>query len=441
MADMRHPGNRLSEDAHFHYQYDQYGNLNQKISKRDAGEVHHYRYDRSHRLVSYICYQDGEALRGGRYCYDPLGRRIGKQLMHRDQPKHISWFGWDGDKLVLTERDGTRIHTVYLPRSFVPLLRFEGDKPPTVIPLADKLEQEAGITLPPDFKQALHHIEQALRTNHLSTEQHAWLNQVQLSPDYLETLLDPLPDTPYAAQLYDCNHLGTPQQLINLNGHIDWSITLDAWGNELSEENPHQLHQPIRMQGQQYDEESGLHYNRHRYYDPTIGRYITQDPIGLRGGLNFYGYPAGPVSGVDPLGLASCLYSISTGILGCVADSTHNNDVFIPVASGNNGGGNHCKNNPTCTNQSNRGPIPIGGWHWNNNRQSTKPNGRVLQPDDGTDTHGRDSFRTHSCLNAFGPSIKAPFCSEGCITGYSIDIRKLNELLDSEPNSELTVTE
>ncbi|SCM52658.1 RHS repeat-associated core domain-containing protein, partial [Hafnia alvei] len=303
MADMRHPGNRLSEDTHYYYQYDQYGNLSQKTRKRDAGEVHHYRYDRSHRLVSYLCAQDGEALRGGRYCYDPLGRRIGKQVMQRNQPKHISWFGWDGDKLVLTERDGTRIHTVYLPHSFVPLLRFEGDKPPTVTPLADKLEQEVGITLPPDFKQTLHHIELALRANRLSEEQHAWLNQVQLSPDYLATLLDPLPDTPYAAQLYDCNHLGTPQQLINLNGDIDWSITLDAWGNALSEENPHQLHQPIRMQGQQYDEESGLHYNRHRYYDPTIGRYITQDPIGLRGGLNPYTYPLNPIMNIDPKGL------------------------------------------------------------------------------------------------------------------------------------------
>lgn len=316
MADMRHPGNRLSEDAHFHYQYDQYGNLSQKISKRDAGEVHHYRYDRSHRLVSYLCAQDGEALRGGRYCYDPLGRRIGKQVMQRNQPKHISWFGWDGDKLVLTERDGTRIHTVYLPHSFVPLLRFEGDKPPTIAPLADKLEQEVGIALPPDFKHTLHHIELALRANRLSTEQRAWLNQVQLSPDYLATLLDPLPDTPYAAQLYDCNHLGTPQQLINLNGHIDWSITLDAWGNALSEENPHQLYQPIRMQGQQYDEESGLHYNRHRYYDPTIGRYITQDPIGLDGGINLYTYPLNPVIGIDPLGLCvEDLCMIEGGIL------------------------------------------------------------------------------------------------------------------------------
>ncbi|MGO2258341.1 MAG: RHS repeat-associated core domain-containing protein [Hafnia alvei] len=273
MADMRHPGNRLSEDTHFYYQYDAHGNLSQKVSKRDAGEVHHYRYDRSHRLVSYLCAQDGEAVRGGRYCYDPLGRRIGKQVMNRNQPKHISWFGWDGDKLVLTERDGTRIHTVYLPHSFVPLLRFEGDKPPTIAPLADKLEQEAGITLPLDFKHTLHHIELALRANRLSAEQHAWLNQVQL---------------------------------INLNGHIDWSITLDAWGNALSEENPHQLHQPIRMQGQQYDEESGLHYNRHRYYDPIIGRYITQDPIGLSGGFNLYSYAVNPVQFYDPLGLAVC---------------------------------------------------------------------------------------------------------------------------------------
>uniref|UniRef100_UPI001D0C5E05 RHS repeat-associated core domain-containing protein n=1 Tax=Escherichia coli TaxID=562 RepID=UPI001D0C5E05 len=39
------------------------------------------------------------------------------------------------------------------------------------------------------------------------------------------------------------------------------------------EENPHQLQQLIRLPGQQYDEESGLYYNRHRYYDPLQGRY------------------------------------------------------------------------------------------------------------------------------------------------------------------------
>lgn len=67
------------------------------------------------------------------------------------------------------------------------------------------------------------------------------------------------------------------------------------WGNLSGEENPVHLEQVIRLLGQQYDEESGLYYNRHRYYNPGQGRYITQDPIGLSGGLNPYTYPLNPV--------------------------------------------------------------------------------------------------------------------------------------------------
>ncbi|WP_404999626.1 IS1 family transposase, partial [Escherichia coli] len=64
------------------------------------------------------------------------------------------------------------------------------------------------------------------------------------------------------------------------------------------------MKQLIRLPGQQYDEESGLYYNRHRYYDPLQGRYITQDPIGLKGGWNLYGYQLNPISDIDPLGLS-----------------------------------------------------------------------------------------------------------------------------------------
>lgn len=71
----------------------------------------------------------------------------------------------------------------------------------------------------------------------------------------------------------------------------------------MNEENPHHLYQPYRLPGQQCDEESGLYYNRHRYYDPLQGRYITQDPIGLEGGWNLYQYPLNPVIDTDPLGL------------------------------------------------------------------------------------------------------------------------------------------
>jgi RHS repeat-associated protein len=52
--------------------------------------------------------------------------------------------------------------------------------------------------------------------------------------------------------------------------------------------------------------EKGFYYNRHRYYDPKIGSYINQDPIGLRGGVNFYGYPADPLGWIDPWGLDAC---------------------------------------------------------------------------------------------------------------------------------------
>jgi RHS repeat-associated protein len=64
------------------------------------------------------------------------------------------------------------------------------------------------------------------------------------------------------------------------------------------------LKQPLRLQGQYFDEESGLHYNRYRYYDPGAGCFISQDPIGLLGGQNPYQFAASVLEWIDPLGLA-----------------------------------------------------------------------------------------------------------------------------------------
>ena len=61
----------------------------------------------------------------------------------------------------------------------------------------------------------------------------------------------------------------------------------------------------FRFPGQYYDQETGLHYNYHRYYDPKVGRYLTPDPIGLDGGINLFTYVEdNPINEIDPFGLS-----------------------------------------------------------------------------------------------------------------------------------------
>ncbi|WP_269765837.1 RHS repeat-associated core domain-containing protein, partial [Burkholderia ubonensis] len=66
----------------------------------------------------------------------------------------------------------------------------------------------------------------------------------------------------------------------------------------------HAAGNPIRFPGQYHDDATGLHYNRHRYYDPNCGRFISKDPIGLAGGINVFRYAPNPVGWIDPLGLS-----------------------------------------------------------------------------------------------------------------------------------------
>ena len=74
-----------------------------------------------------------------------------------------------------------------------------------------------------------------------------------------------------------------------------------------------EVHNPIRMQGQYEDEETGLYYNRYRYFDPHICAYISQDPLGLLAGENVYCYPINTFVWCDPLGLA-CKKAESGGV-------------------------------------------------------------------------------------------------------------------------------
>ncbi|WP_330750134.1 RHS repeat-associated core domain-containing protein [Burkholderia diffusa] len=102
---------------------------------------------------------------------------------------------------------------------------------------------------------------------------------------------------------YVTDHLGTPQELYDEQREVVWAVDLSAYGWTTSRL-AHGVDNPIRFPGQYYDEESGLHYNRFRYYDPVVGRYISQDPIGLLGGYNLYAYVRNaPAMGTDLMGL------------------------------------------------------------------------------------------------------------------------------------------
>ena len=74
------------------------------------------------------------------------------------------------------------------------------------------------------------------------------------------------------------------------------------------------LKNPIRFQGQYHDHETGLHYNRYRYYDPRVGRFISKDPISYAGGLNLYAFAPNPTGWVDPLGLARIPKSVKAKV-------------------------------------------------------------------------------------------------------------------------------
>ncbi|CRM73282.1 Cell wall-associated polypeptide CWBP200 [Pseudomonas sp. 35 E 8] len=102
---------------------------------------------------------------------------------------------------------------------------------------------------------------------------------------------------------YQLDHLGTPQELTAPDGEIVWSAHYRAYG-EITRLDIGKVDNPLRFQGQYFDSESGLHYNRHRYYNPDIGRYLTPDPVKLAGGINAYQYVHNPTGWVDPLGLA-----------------------------------------------------------------------------------------------------------------------------------------
>ena len=290
--------NLLKDYAGTHYEYSARGNL---LKRTINGKTERFTWDVFSRLSGY---SNGKFSVG--YEYDALGRRIRKSsqtpyfnnprigenwnhIRHAQQNREAGCsttvYGWEGDTLAwecqqeADVTDGTHwptsgpsrtTHYLYEPGTFVPLAQATRHGPMQL------------------HKQPVYADEYDIDTDPLWT-----------------TAIEPTPFDSLA--WYQCDHLGTPQELTDEHGDVVWSAEYKAWGEAkqviTDAARKAGIQNPIRFQGQYYDCETGLHYNRHRYYDPTSGRFISKDPIGLAGGINVYQYAPNPVGWIDPFGL------------------------------------------------------------------------------------------------------------------------------------------
>lgn len=123
---------------------------------------------------------------------------------------------------------------------------------------------------------------------------------------------------------YHGDQLGTPLSASDSAGKVVWAASYDLFGGATITTPAATADKPtiasnLRFPGQYFDEETGLHYNMRRYYDPTIGRYISQDPMGFEGGENFYSYAAGdPANLTDPTGECPACIAYATCFAACM---------------------------------------------------------------------------------------------------------------------------
>ena len=98
---------------------------------------------------------------------------------------------------------------------------------------------------------------------------------------------------------------GCPTKLFDQNGKLMWAADHTIWG-AIRHTYIKEVDNPIRMQGQYYDAELDLHYNRYRYYAPALGEFASQDPLSIFAGANLYEYATNALGWIDPLGLKKC---------------------------------------------------------------------------------------------------------------------------------------
>jgi RHS repeat-associated protein len=242
------PDNRLSSDGSFSYQYDVEGNLILRTETAN-GKTRQFVWDYRNRLVS-VADKDagGTMAQQVDFTYDTLDRRISKRVREAGGSDVITYFAYEHDRVLLdfVDSDGP------------------GPNPPT---LAMRYLQGPG------------------------TDRE--LAQQDANGNVLWLLSDPL---------------GSIRDLADQSGTVRNHLILDAFGKLIFQTNP-AVKSRYLFAGREFDSETGLYFNRARYYDPRTGRFLSEDPLRFAGNdLNLYRYVRNnPLLGVDPSGLFNLL--------------------------------------------------------------------------------------------------------------------------------------
>jgi RHS repeat-associated protein len=241
-------GNRLASDGTYRYEYDNEGNLIRKTAIA-TNETQEFEWDYRNRLVAVVDKDaSGAETQRVEFTYDAFDRRVAKEVDANPQdavPAEVTHFVYDGSDVLLEFADN---------------------------------DGRAGAN-PPELAQRYLH--------------GASVDQILAQDDGNGGVLWQLTDK-----------LGTVRDLVNNSSTVVNHITYDSFGNVVSKTNP-LIDTRYLFTGREFDGEIGLQYNRARYYDPTVGRFIGEDPIGFAGGdANFYRYARNDsINHLDPTGL------------------------------------------------------------------------------------------------------------------------------------------
>jgi len=293
------PAGKVLEAEGTHYDYDPEGNLIKKTTPQ--GEVWHYQWNASGMLEKVTCPDKKEVT----FAYDALGRRNAKTydgnttrwIWDGNVPLHEWQMPTDKQKnVIFAEYPGIDIRQDDYDDEII----FTEKK---LLPYADTGDTDT-ITIE-EVKTTSKTVQAAPQPQALQIpvplDMVTWL----FEPESFVPIAKLTKDTQYSVQT---DHLGTPISMHDHKGKRTWACQLDIYGKiDILQGDVRGC--PFRYPGQYEDVETGLYYNRFRYYSPSSGTYISQDPIGLLSGEpNFYAYVKDSNSWVDPFGLTGIVY-------------------------------------------------------------------------------------------------------------------------------------